>query len=655
MTDKNLHINCFASLLLSAFVIVPFSVFAQSQPPCSGSVSITDATQAQPGVLAVVSNSSQASFTVTGPATYHGSGYYWVQQGISAGTYTVTWSDVAGCGTPSLETKTTNSQGSIAFAGNYQSTASQPTSTPKPTQTPAQSPPGHFMTIKSNPPSASVYINGSHIGTAPVKVQLPEGVPIQIKCTLAGYNDYQYNYPALGSLPAEVNSVSSDWTCMMIKKLVSPTSSLSPIKSYQPEQRPNKTFTPAPTPVPPSTYTPPSQQIESKGFFPRIFNSITSLFGNLFGRKNSNPTISNSPYTNSYNPPSNSSANGLQGIWKVEQIMMFDPRINDYRQIQANNYIEFKGNQTCPNGTFDLNGTPQPCSHYDTFTLSGDQIIADGNVPFIIHWKLTSGKLELAMDPKTGTSAQKQKITLSKIYKTVTNNSQSQNQPSVQPISNRPASTPVVTVIKTPLPKPIISSPPLPKSQPPLSIQDITGVWLIDFSANSTYGVTTAGYIQFRGNKICPDGLIDTPLEPIACPPQEVNPVGGAILGSFPFILSGNSDALFNFDGKQFIWHLSRSGTGFELTKNYSIDSKSIYGPPDTYGSTQVIDQQFYAKPVSQEKHILTRCNSNIVETVKKNTVGTYHDSYVAETESLVTNCKVLETNGTYGNTPPIQ
>src|SRR3989344_7544991 len=94
-------------------------VFAQSQSPCSGSASITDTSQAQPGIALVVSNSAQAGFTITGPANYQGSGYAWAQQGIPAGTYTVTWGTVSGCGTPLPETKTTDALGSIAFAGNY--------------------------------------------------------------------------------------------------------------------------------------------------------------------------------------------------------------------------------------------------------------------------------------------------------------------------------------------------------------------------------------------------------------------------------------------------------------------------------------------------------------------------------------------------------
>lgn len=69
--------------------------------------------------MIVVSNSAQASFNISGPARYSGSGYYWVKQGIPSGTYTVTWNAVASCGVPSSETKSTGPNGSVAFAGNY--------------------------------------------------------------------------------------------------------------------------------------------------------------------------------------------------------------------------------------------------------------------------------------------------------------------------------------------------------------------------------------------------------------------------------------------------------------------------------------------------------------------------------------------------------
>ncbi|MDP3792713.1 MAG: PEGA domain-containing protein [bacterium] len=101
-------------------------VFAQTQSSCSGSASIIDTSQAQPGIIFVISNSAQANFTITNPATqeliYKGSGYggyAWSREGVTAGTYAITWGAVSGCGTPPPETKTTDARGSIAFVGNY--------------------------------------------------------------------------------------------------------------------------------------------------------------------------------------------------------------------------------------------------------------------------------------------------------------------------------------------------------------------------------------------------------------------------------------------------------------------------------------------------------------------------------------------------------
>ena len=110
----------FYVLFLLIFIFIPLAASAQNQSPCTGSVHLTDTSQAEPDVLVVVSNSAQASFTLTGPGTYHGSGYYWAQKGIPIGTYTITWNGISGCTTPASEIKATDSHGSVAFAGNYQ-------------------------------------------------------------------------------------------------------------------------------------------------------------------------------------------------------------------------------------------------------------------------------------------------------------------------------------------------------------------------------------------------------------------------------------------------------------------------------------------------------------------------------------------------------
>ncbi|KKT81779.1 MAG: hypothetical protein UW79_C0015G0018 [Candidatus Yanofskybacteria bacterium GW2011_GWA2_44_9] len=120
-------VNKFAFIAVFIFAVSGIGaanfVSAQSQSPCSSSVSITDTSQAQPGIIFVVSNSAQAFFTITNSATseliYKGDSYAWSREGVTAGTYTITWSAIPGCTTPPPETKSTDSRGSIAFAGNY--------------------------------------------------------------------------------------------------------------------------------------------------------------------------------------------------------------------------------------------------------------------------------------------------------------------------------------------------------------------------------------------------------------------------------------------------------------------------------------------------------------------------------------------------------
>ncbi|MDP3696684.1 MAG: PEGA domain-containing protein [Candidatus Taylorbacteria bacterium] len=127
----------FFKLFWFLLAAVPFAVFAQNQSPCSSSASIIDTSQAQPGIIFVISNSAQANFTITNTVTqeliYKGSGYggyAWSREGVTAGTYTITWGAVSGCGTPPSETKTTDTRGSIAFVGNYKDI-----STPAPSTT----------------------------------------------------------------------------------------------------------------------------------------------------------------------------------------------------------------------------------------------------------------------------------------------------------------------------------------------------------------------------------------------------------------------------------------------------------------------------------------------------------------------------------------
>lgn len=71
------------------------------------------------GRIEVQTFNENATFILSGPATYSGSGSSWNQSNISPGTYTITYGSVRGYQTPPSETKTLSAGGTIYFFGNY--------------------------------------------------------------------------------------------------------------------------------------------------------------------------------------------------------------------------------------------------------------------------------------------------------------------------------------------------------------------------------------------------------------------------------------------------------------------------------------------------------------------------------------------------------
>ena len=69
--------------------------------------------------VSVVTDLPAASFIVSGPAEYRGSGTFWVRKGAPPGTYTVTFNPVAGYATPPVQTKELVAKGQIVFVGKY--------------------------------------------------------------------------------------------------------------------------------------------------------------------------------------------------------------------------------------------------------------------------------------------------------------------------------------------------------------------------------------------------------------------------------------------------------------------------------------------------------------------------------------------------------
>ncbi|HXP83819.1 MAG TPA: beta-propeller fold lactonase family protein [Bryobacteraceae bacterium] len=72
------------------------------------------------GTISVTTNLSAATFTITGPATYSGSGTTFSQANAPLGGYTITYGAVAGYATPASQIQTLFSGGTITFSGTYQ-------------------------------------------------------------------------------------------------------------------------------------------------------------------------------------------------------------------------------------------------------------------------------------------------------------------------------------------------------------------------------------------------------------------------------------------------------------------------------------------------------------------------------------------------------
>lgn len=69
--------------------------------------------------IEVTTNSADAAFVISGPATYIGSGKLWSKEGAPVGNYTISFGKVSGLLAPQDITKELTAQGSIAFSGQY--------------------------------------------------------------------------------------------------------------------------------------------------------------------------------------------------------------------------------------------------------------------------------------------------------------------------------------------------------------------------------------------------------------------------------------------------------------------------------------------------------------------------------------------------------
>jgi len=95
--------------------IVP--TFEENLPAAMKLIDWTDTTSPTVGIE-VFTNRADAAFTVTGPATYSGSGTHWMQTGTPNGSYTISYGPVSGWITPIPDTGSVNSS-LLTFEGAY--------------------------------------------------------------------------------------------------------------------------------------------------------------------------------------------------------------------------------------------------------------------------------------------------------------------------------------------------------------------------------------------------------------------------------------------------------------------------------------------------------------------------------------------------------
>ncbi len=75
---------------------------------------------AHSGTITVSTNLDEASFLISGPATYSGNGKTFSQSNAPAGEYTITYGSVSGCITPPSEKNYVKGGGTVTFNGVYQ-------------------------------------------------------------------------------------------------------------------------------------------------------------------------------------------------------------------------------------------------------------------------------------------------------------------------------------------------------------------------------------------------------------------------------------------------------------------------------------------------------------------------------------------------------
>ncbi len=139
-----------------------------------GTASFTGTYIQQTGTLSVTTNNASATFTITGPATYTGSGTSWTRPNSPIGTYSITFNPISGYTTPTDTPKTLTNGGTASFSGTYTPVVTTGT-----------------LSVTTNNPSATFTITGpatySGSGTSWTRPNSPTGTYSIIFGAISGY------------------------------------------------------------------------------------------------------------------------------------------------------------------------------------------------------------------------------------------------------------------------------------------------------------------------------------------------------------------------------------------------------------------------------------------------------------------------------------
>ncbi len=147
-----------------------FNVNSNDLDEANVTINVSGKSVIQKGAINVTSDSSSASFTLSGPASYSGI-TPWSTINAPAGTYTITWQAIARYATPPLESNVLTQDGAISFHGPYQLTTGN-------------------IKVTSDPPGASFTLSGpaNYGGITPwSEIDTPEGTYTITWAPISGY------------------------------------------------------------------------------------------------------------------------------------------------------------------------------------------------------------------------------------------------------------------------------------------------------------------------------------------------------------------------------------------------------------------------------------------------------------------------------------